>query len=119
MWFQTWPSNQIKYNLNKFLFKKNFSYLENFFCLLRVIYHQHNNMIYPVSISLYNLFSVIYYSIAFFSVLGNLLIVWVVCMNKKMRTPTNFLILNIALADIIISVFSTPFQVVLIVHFTK
>lgn len=52
-----------------------------------------------------------YYSISLISILGNFLIIYVVIKNKRMHNVTNYFITNLALVDIIISLFSTPFQV--------
>ena len=41
--------------------------------------------------------------------IGNLLVVLVVMMNKKMRNTTNILIFNLALADLLFIVFCVPF----------
>ena len=52
-----------------------------------------------------------YYSISLISIFGNFLIIYVVIKNKRMHNVTNYFITNLALVDIIISLFSTPFQV--------
>ncbi|CAF0886356.1 unnamed protein product, partial [Brachionus calyciflorus] len=51
-----------------------------------------------------------YFSISTISIIGNLLIIYVVVSNKRMHNVTNYFITNLALVDIIISVFSTPLQ---------
>ena len=66
--------------------------------------------LYEIPTSIIFIFSLAYYSISVWSVLGNCLIVWAVFYNKRMHNVTNFFIVNIALADIIISLFCTPFQ---------
>ena len=43
-----------------------------------------------------------------FSLLGNALIVMVVCRDRKMRTTTNFLIVNMAVSDLLVPVFAMP-----------
>jgi hypothetical protein len=78
--------------------------------------------LYEIPNSIIFIFSLAYYSISVWSVLGNCLIVWAVFYNKRMHNVTNFFIVNIALADIIISLFCTPFQfhaAILQVHFLK
>lgn len=57
------------------------------------------------------LLSIGYYLIALVSIFGNSLIIYVVIRNKRMHNVTNYFITNLAIVDIIISVFSTPFQV--------
>ena len=71
---------------------------------------EENFNLYQIPDVLKVLFSLAYYAISVWSVLGNLLIVWAVFYNKRMYNVTNFFIVNIALADIIISLFCTPFQ---------
>ena len=43
-----------------------------------------------------------------FSFLGNVLIVMVVCRDRNMRTTTNFLIVNMAVSDLLVPVFAMP-----------
>ncbi|RNA31346.1 neuropeptide F receptor [Brachionus plicatilis] len=42
---------------------------------------------------------------------GNFLVVWTVLINKQMRTPNNLFILNLAISDLTLCVFSIPFNV--------
>uniref|UniRef100_A0A1I7XEH2 G_PROTEIN_RECEP_F1_2 domain-containing protein n=1 Tax=Heterorhabditis bacteriophora TaxID=37862 RepID=A0A1I7XEH2_HETBA len=44
------------------------------------------------------------------SVYGNLLVILVILYFRRLRTATNILILNLAIADLLISVFCTPFS---------
>jgi hypothetical protein len=69
--------------------------------------------IYAIPRDLQLLFAVAYYTISIVSVLGNVLIIYVVAKNKRMHNMTNYFITNLAFVDIIISVFSTPFQVII------
>ncbi len=55
--------------------------------------------------------SILYGSISIVSVVGNSLIIWTVMANKRMRNVTNYFISNLAMADIVIGVLVTPFQV--------
>ena len=55
--------------------------------------------------------AVAYGAISVLSVLGNGLIIWAVLGNKRMHNVTNYFISNLALADVVIGVFATPFQV--------
>ena len=58
------------------------------------------------------LLSIAYGIISILSVLGNILILWAVIRNKRMHNVTNYFICNLALADIVIGLFATPFQVI-------
>jgi len=49
----------------------------------------------------------IYAMIIFFSLVGNTLIIVVVLRHRQMRTTTNFYIVNLAVADILVTVFCT------------
>ena len=71
---------------------------------------EENLDLYKIPDVLKVIFSLAYYTISVWSVLGNMLIVWTVFYNKRMHNVTNFFIVNIAIADIIISLFCTPFQ---------
>ena len=51
--------------------------------------------------------SYLYAMIIFFSLVGNTLIIVVVLRHKQMRTTTNFYIVNLAVADILVTVFCT------------
>ena len=55
--------------------------------------------------------SALYGLISFISVVGNCLIIYVVAKNKRMQNVTNYFISNLALADVVIGMFATPFQV--------
>ena len=41
---------------------------------------------------------------------GNTLVIYMVVRNRRMRTITNFFIANLAFSDVVIGVFSIPFQ---------
>lgn len=51
--------------------------------------------------------SYLYAMIIFFSLVGNTLIIVVVLRHKQMRTTTNFYIVNLAVADILVTIFCT------------
>lgn len=44
------------------------------------------------------------------SIFGNTLVIWVVGTTQSMRNVTHFFIANLALSDVAISAFCTPFQ---------
>jgi len=56
------------------------------------------------------LLSVFYGAISLVAVLGNSLVIFIVCTSKRMQSVTNYFIANLALADVIIGVFAIPFQ---------
>lgn len=55
---------------------------------------------------------VIYGLITLLGLLGNLLVIIVIIMNKKMRSTTNILIFNLAMADLCFILFCVPFTAV-------
>lgn len=56
------------------------------------------------------LLSFLYGSISVITVVGNALVILVIAKNKSMHTVTNFYIANLAVADVMIGIFSIPFQ---------
>ena len=61
-----------------------------------------DNPLYEVILKSY-----LFAMIIFFSLVGNTLIIVVVLRHKQMRTTTNFYIVNLAVADILVTVFCT------------
>ncbi|XP_028313207.1 adenosine A2a receptor a [Gouania willdenowi] len=49
--------------------------------------------------------------IAIFSVLGNVLVCWAVCLNSNLQTITNFFVVSLAVADIAVGVLAIPFAI--------
>ena len=49
-----------------------------------------------------------YFAILIVSLVGNILVICVVFMNRRMRTVTNYLIVNMAVADLLLTVFNMP-----------
>nr|KAG5690705.1 hypothetical protein BaRGS_005068 [Batillaria attramentaria] len=41
---------------------------------------------------------------------GNLIVIWIVLAHKRMRTVTNYFLVNLAVADVLISLLNTPFN---------
>lgn len=41
---------------------------------------------------------------------GNLIVIWIVLAHKRMRTVTNYFLVNLAVADALISIFNTLFS---------
>lgn len=56
------------------------------------------------------LLAFLYGSISLVAVVGNGLVILVIVKNRKMQTVTNIFIANLALADVMIGIFSIPFQ---------
>lgn len=56
---------------------------------------------------------ILLYSLIFFlSVFGNLLIIVVLTVNKRMRTVTNTFLLSLAVSDLMMAVFCMPFTLI-------
>ncbi|KAK3090616.1 hypothetical protein FSP39_013157 [Pinctada imbricata] len=70
----------------------------------------HEDGLYYVPPGIIVLLAFLYGSISLIAVFGNGLVILVIAKNKKMQTVTNILIANLALADVIIGIFSIPFQ---------
>ena len=54
--------------------------------------------------------SILYGIISFAAVAGNALVILVVAKNRSMQTVTNFFFANLSFADVMIGIFSIPFQ---------
>uniref|UniRef100_A0A3Q3IH43 Adenosine receptor A2 n=1 Tax=Monopterus albus TaxID=43700 RepID=A0A3Q3IH43_MONAL len=63
--------------------------------------------------SVFNLTSSWAVLIAVFSVLGNVLVCWAVCLNSNLQTITNFFVVSLAVADIAVGVMAIPFAIVI------
>ncbi|XP_076369204.1 RYamide receptor-like isoform X2 [Tachypleus tridentatus] len=66
--------------------------------------------IYEVPVGVISLLSVGYGTVSLLAVLGNFCVLWIVATSLRMQTVTNFFIANLSCADIIIGLFSIPFQ---------
>ena len=69
------------------------------------------NTLYQMTPEVVIVLSVFYGSISLVAVIGNALVMWVVATSRMLHSVTNYFIANLALADIIIGLFSIPFQV--------
>lgn len=67
--------------------------------------------IYDVPVHVIVLLSICYGSISIAAVMGNGLVMWVIATSRRMKSVTNYYIANLALADIVIGMFSIPFEV--------
>lgn len=68
-------------------------------------------LLYDVPVSIILLLSMFYGTISVMAVVGNALVIWIVTSSRRMHNVTNLYIANLALADIVIGLFSIPFQV--------
>lgn len=66
---------------------------------------------FDVPTGLICLLAFLYGSISLLAVIGNGLVILVIVKNNRMHTVTNIFIANLAVADVIIGLFSIPFQV--------
>lgn len=66
--------------------------------------------LYQVPVGFIVLLSLFYGLISLVAVVGNFMVMWIVATSRRMQTVTNFFIANLAVADIIIGLFSIPFQ---------
>ncbi|KAH7982658.1 hypothetical protein HPB52_006285 [Rhipicephalus sanguineus] len=69
-----------------------------------------SSSLYEVPVDIVVLLSFCYGLVSFVSILGNVLVLWIVASSRRMQTITNLFIANLAVADVIIGVFSIPFQ---------
>lgn len=53
---------------------------------------------------------ILYITILVFAVLGNSVVVYVVCSSEKMRTVTNYFIANLAIGDLCMAILCVPFS---------
>lgn len=65
---------------------------------------------YPPSPGFDTSIYVFYITILVFAVLGNSIVVYVVCSSAKMRTVTNYFIANLAVGDLCMAIFCVPFS---------
>lgn len=69
----------------------------------------HHNL-YEVPTGIICLLAFLYGSISLIAVTGNALVIFIIVKNRRMHTVTNIFIANLAVADVIIGMFSIPFQ---------
>ncbi|KAJ8911952.1 hypothetical protein NQ315_012763 [Exocentrus adspersus] len=58
------------------------------------------------------LWSILYAGMVIVATGGNLIVIWVILAHKRMRTVTNYFLLNLSLADIMVSIFNVIFNFV-------
>ena len=69
-----------------------------------------DHQLYSATPTVVVLLSVLYGSLSVAAVVGNVLVIAVVATNRGMQTVTNFFIANLSGADVVVGVFSIPFQ---------
>ncbi|KAL8610155.1 hypothetical protein ACOMHN_005930 [Nucella lapillus] len=47
---------------------------------------------------------------------GNIIVIWIVLAHKRMRTVTNYFLVNLAVSDVMISLLNTPFNFVFLLY---
>ncbi|XP_023198326.1 substance-P receptor-like [Xiphophorus maculatus] len=62
------------------------------------------------------LWAIAYSCIVVVSVVGNVTVIWIIMAHKRMRTVTNYFLLNLAFAEVSMSVFNTVINFVYAVH---
>ncbi|XP_050423991.1 RYamide receptor [Adelges cooleyi] len=80
------------------------------YCTNQTDIYTEATVLYDVPVSIVVLLSMFYGTISVMAVVGNALVIWIVTSSRRMHNVTNCYIANLALADIIIGLFSIPFQ---------
>lgn len=62
------------------------------------------------------LWAIAYSGIVIVSLVGNLTVIWIIMAHKRMRTVTNYFLLNLAFAEASMSAFNTVINFVYAVH---
>ncbi|KAK6169372.1 hypothetical protein SNE40_020439 [Patella caerulea] len=47
---------------------------------------------------------------------GNIIVIWIVLAHKRMRTVTNYFLVNLAVADALMSIFNTLFNFIFVLY---
>lgn len=90
--------------------------LQSSFAMVRlvvIVYSMMYLFLLFVSLSEMDSFRILLYTLIFLlSVFGNLLIIIVLVMNKRMRTVTNSFLLSLAVSDLMMAIFCMPFTLI-------
>lgn len=62
------------------------------------------------------LWAIAYSLIVIVSVIGNVTVIWIILAHKRMRTVTNYFIVNLAFSDASMAIFNTAFNFVYALH---
>ncbi|CAB4059311.1 TACR3 [Lepeophtheirus salmonis] len=67
---------------------------------------------YGMSPAILHLWNTLFTTILFSSILGNLIVLWIVLAHRRMWSITNYFLVNMSLADLLMTVFNTTFNFV-------
>lgn len=70
------------------------------------------NTCFPLSLEMDSVRIILYSLVFLLSVFGNLLIIVVLIVNKRMRTVTNSFLLSLAISDLMMAIFCMPFNLI-------
>ncbi|CAF4423866.1 unnamed protein product [Rotaria sp. Silwood2] len=59
-----------------------------------------------------------YFLIFFFGIIGNILVIFIICRNQTMKTVTNIFIANLSLSNILLCCLAVPFTLISFYHGT-
>lgn len=62
------------------------------------------------------LWAITYSFIVITSIVGNITVIWIILAHRRMRTATNYFIVNLALSDLLMSTFNTIFNFIYASH---
>ncbi|XP_031410238.1 substance-K receptor isoform X3 [Meleagris gallopavo] len=62
------------------------------------------------------LWAITYSFIVIASIIGNVTVIWIILAHRRMRTATNYFIVNLALSDLLMSAFNTIFNFIYASH---
>ncbi|CAF2486173.1 unnamed protein product [Rotaria sp. Silwood2] len=62
----------------------------------------------PLTVQLIFLF--LFTTVVLLAVCGNSIVIWIVLAHRRMRTPTNYFLVNLAYADVLNAIFNIPFN---------
>ncbi|KFQ31590.1 Substance-K receptor, partial [Merops nubicus] len=62
------------------------------------------------------LWAITYSFIIITSIIGNVIVIWIILAHRRMRTATNYFIVNLALSDLLMSAFNTIFNFIYASH---
>lgn len=62
------------------------------------------------------LWAITYSFIVITSIVGNITVIWIILAHRRMRTATNYFIVNLALSDLLMSAFNTIFNFIYASH---
>ena len=65
---------------------------------------------------LYSIYVIAFVTMVIVAAGGNAIVMWIVLAHKRMRTVTNYFLVNLALADFLISVLNTLFNFIYMLH---